>query len=145
VDASPSPDGLSALRKELRTRYENMAPLLEPFLERSPLLKGCVYIAKGRCGRAGCHCAKGALHTSTVLAYRGGGRQCNRCPPEADLPLLRGWTSAYQRFRKARVQWAKEAGGVLKTAALLEQARLKEGERLFRKTEVGKKMRRSSP
>jgi len=144
METSPSPAALSALRKELRTRYEDMGPLLDRFLERFPMLKGCVYVSKGRCGQARCPCAKGALHPSTVLAYRGAGRQRNRHPSPEELPLLRRLTSAYQSFRQARAQWGKEARTVLEKIALLERARLQEGERQFRATEAGKSVVRRS-
>jgi len=136
-----SADQISAVRKRIRELHDEMGRLLEGFLKRAPLLKGCVYESRHRCGKSGCACARGALHVATVLAYRGQGKQRNRHPAGRELVLVRQMTSDYQRFRRARARLVKAFQELLGQVALLERERVAEGERRFRTTDTGRCLR----
>ncbi len=85
---------LSTLRSQLLAVPPQLQELLETFLAREPLLPGSLYTLRRRCGKPSCHCARGELHASTVLSYRGQGRPQNITPPEAQLDEVRKLTDA---------------------------------------------------
>lgn len=131
---------LSAARKGIHQLQQAMEDDLRVFLERTPLLKGRLYEAQTRCGKPGCRCNRGELHTAMVLSYRGGEKQYNRCPPSQDIPLLREMTCRYQDFRQARARLVKTSRELLEQIGVMERERLALGERRFRKTETGKRV-----
>lgn len=131
---------LSAARQRLRQLQEAMEQDLQVFLKSGALLKGRLYEARTRCGKPGCRCLDGELHTATVLSYRGGGKQYNRCPAERDMRLLGQMTDHYQAFRQARARWVKASHELLEQIGVIERERLAQGEEKFRKTETGKRV-----
>lgn len=136
-----SPDELSRIRQRVRDLYQEMDQMLQVFLGRAPLLKGCVYESRRRCGKVGCICAKGQLHTSKVLAYRGEGKQRNLSPSKTEIGALEEMTSAYQRFRRLRARWVKVSTELLGCIDLLERHRVELGNERLRGTETGRKAR----
>ncbi|MCK4306023.1 MAG: hypothetical protein KAY24_17420 [Candidatus Eisenbacteria sp.] len=131
---------LSAARKRIHQLQQAMEDDLRVFLERTPLLKGRLYEAQTRCGKPGCRCNRGELHTAMVLAYRGGEKQYNRCPADQDIPLLHEMTGRYQDFRQARARLVKASRELLEQIGVMERERLALGEERFRKTETGKRV-----
>jgi len=131
---------VSAARKRIGDLHEEMRGLLEVLLRRRSLLRGCVYESRRRCGNPACRCVRGELHSSTVLAYRGRGRQRNLSPSGKELALVRKMTADYQRFRRSRARLVKAFQGLLDGVAVLEREGLAEGERRFGKTETGGKI-----
>lgn len=127
------PDPLSSLRLQLRSLEPQFPLLLETFLGRSPLLRGSLYTLRRRCGKPTCRCARGALHASTVLAYRGQGGPRNLAPAPEQLPALRQLTDDYRRFRQARRQLRRLQRQLLALLDRIEAARLAHGERRFQK------------
>jgi len=131
---------LSAARKRARQLQQAMEKDLRVLLKHGALLKGRLYQARTRCGKPGCHCMDGELHTATVLSYRGGAKQYNRCPAEQDVQLLGQMTDHYQAFRQARARWVKASQALLEQVAVIERERLAQGEEKFRKTETGQRV-----
>ena len=131
---------LSAARRRIRQLEQAMEQDLQVLLKRGPLLKGRLYQAQTRCGKPGCRCLRGELHTAMVLAYRGGAQQYNRCPADQDMPLLGEMTSRYQGFRQARARLVKTSRELLEQIGVMERERLVLGEKRFRKTETGKRV-----
>ena len=131
---------LSAARRRIRQLEQAMEQDLQVLLKRGPLLKGRLYQAQTRCGKPGCRCLRGELHTAMVLAYRGGAKQYNRCPADPDRLLLGKMTDRYQGFRQARARWVKAMQEILEQAGVIEHERLAQGEEKFRKTETGKRV-----
>jgi hypothetical protein len=131
---------LSAARRRLRQLQEAMEKDLRILLRPGALLKGRLYQARTRCGKPGCHCVDGELHTATVLSYRGGTKQYNRCPAEQDVQLLGRMTDQYQEFRQARARWVKASQEFLEHLGVIERERLSQGEAKFRKTETGRRV-----
>ena len=127
------PHDLSALRSQLLTVPAQLQELLETFLAREPLLPGSLYTLRRRCGKPNCHCARGELHASTVLSYRGQGRPQNITPPAEKLAEVRKLTDAYRQFRQARTQLLRLQKQLLTLLDRLEAARVQEGERRFQK------------
>jgi Family of unknown function (DUF6788) len=65
---------LSLLRSQLNQAPQQLAALLALCFGRESLLPGSMYTLRRKCGKPNCHCARGALHESTILSYRGQGR-----------------------------------------------------------------------
>lgn len=129
---------LSTARRRIRRLQEAMEQDLQILFKRAPMLKGRLYQAQTRCGKPGCRCARGELHRATVLAYRGGQKQQNRCPADQDTLLLGRMTDHYRDFRQARARWVKATEEFLQQLEVIEGERLAQGEEKFRKTETGK-------
>jgi hypothetical protein len=124
---------LSSFRRQFLELQEQLSPLLETFLGREPLLPGTLYTLRRRCGKPACHCARGKLHASTVLSYRGQGRPQNITPPPEQVPAVQKLTDDYRQFRQARTQLLRLQRQVLKLIDGIEAARVQEGERRFQK------------
>jgi hypothetical protein len=124
---------LSDLRSQLRQSQQELQTLLEAFLGRESLLPGSVYILRRKCGKKNCRCARGELHESTVLSYRGQGRTQNVSPPPEQIPTLRKLTGDYRHCRQARAQLVRLQQQMLKVVDALEAARVQQGEAQFRK------------
>jgi hypothetical protein len=105
---------LSDLRSQLRQTQQELQALLEAFLGRESLLPGSVYILRRKCGKKNCHCARGELHESTVLSYRGQGRTQNVSPPPEQIQTLRKLTGDYRHCRQARAQLVRLQQQMLK-------------------------------
>ena len=127
------PHDLSSLRLQLRDLQQQLPRLLETFLGREPLLPGSLYTLRRRCGKPTCRCARGELHASTVLAYRGQGGPRNLTPTPEQLPAVRELTDDYRRFRQARTQLLRFQRQLLTLIDRIEAARVAQGERQFQK------------
>lgn len=124
---------LSSLRSQLTQAQQLLAGLLDDCFGRQPLLPGSLYTLRRKCGKPNCRCARGELHESTVLSYRGQGRPQNISPPPEQIDTLRAMTDDYRRVRQARaklVRWQRE---LLKLVDALQAARVQLGEAEFQK------------
>lgn len=124
---------LSVLRREVLDLQKQLAPLLQSFLGREPLLPGSVYTLRRRCGKPNCRCARGEPHASTVLSYRGEGRPRNITLPPEQLREVRELTEDYRAFRKARTRVVRLVDQLLDLLDRIEAARVEEGKRRFQK------------
>jgi len=71
-----------------------------PSLEE--VVRGSVVERRLRCGKAGCRCARGQLHTATYLSVTfAGGRTEQISLPAELVPLVRRWVVNYQVWWKA--------------------------------------------
>ena len=64
----------SQLRQTLLHLAGEIKGLVEPFFSDRPVIKGTVYELKRRCGKPGCKCARGELHTRMVVSASEGGK-----------------------------------------------------------------------
>lgn len=95
-----TPQDLSSFRSQVLDLKPQLPALLESFLGREPLLPGSFYTLRRRCGKPTCHCARGELHASIVLSYRGEGRPQNITLPPEQLREVRKLTEDYRAFRQ---------------------------------------------
>lgn len=123
---------LSSLRSQLLEAQQELPQLLEASLGREPLLRGSLYTLRRKCGKSNCHCARGELHESTVLSYRGQGRPRNISPGPEQLGALRVMTDDYRRCRQARAKLLRWQRQLLQLVDALEAARVQQGEAQFR-------------
>jgi hypothetical protein len=124
---------LSSFRRQLHELQQQLPALLQSFLGREPLLPGSMYTLRRRCGKPTCHCARGELHASTVLSYRGQGRPQNITPPPEQVSNVQKLTDDYRQFRQARSQLLRLQRQVVELIDGIEAARVQEGERRFQK------------
>lgn len=122
---------LSSLRAQLSDLTENIQRLRQDFLGREPLLPGSVYALKRRCGKPTCRCAKGHLHHTEVLSYRGGQRPQNITPRPGQLEAFKELTDAYRRFRQARAELVKLHQQMMQVIDGIEAERVRQGKRKF--------------
>ncbi|MFQ5351912.1 MAG: DUF6788 family protein [Candidatus Binatia bacterium] len=130
----------SQTRQRIAELYKEMGQILEVFLRRQPLLKGCLYDSRRRCGKPGCVCTKGQLHSSKVLAYRGEGKQQNLYPSGREVETLGKMTSEYQQLRRLRARWVKLNQELLACLGLLECYRLEVGKKRLRRSKTGRRL-----
>jgi hypothetical protein len=135
---------LSSLRRQLDQAQQLLPGLLQVCFERTPLLPGSVYSLRRKCGKPTCHCARGDLHESTVLSYRGEGRSQNLIPAAEHLDSLCRMTQDYRQCRQARVRLRRWFAQLLQLVDALQAARVQLGNAQFRKQRAAK-ARRSPP
>ena len=122
---------LSSLRRQLTQAQQQLAAVLQDCFGREPLLPGSLYTLRRKCGKPHCRCARGELHESTVLSYRGQGRPRNISPAPEQMDRLRQMTDDYRRVRQARaklVRWQRE---LLQLVDALQAARVQQGQAEF--------------
>jgi hypothetical protein len=124
---------LSSLRSQLKQAQQQLPGLLEECFGREPLLPGSLYTLRRKCGKPNCRCARGELHESTVLSYRGQGRPQNISPPPEQIESWRQMTDDYRRVRQARAKLVRWQRQLLALVDALESARVQEGEAEFQK------------
>lgn len=134
---------LSSLRSQILKVQEQLPQLLQDCLARESLLPGSLYALRRKCGKPNCRCARGELHESTVLSYRGNGRPRNISPPPERLDSLRSMTHAYRRCRQARAKLARWQRRLLTLVDALEAARVQQGEFEFRKLGLSPSVKKS--
>ena len=67
-------------------------------------LPGVVCAQRVRCGKAGCHCARGPGHVAYYRFWREGGRLRKRYVKRADLAAVRAACEARQQERRELVK-----------------------------------------
>ena len=81
-------------KKTLLLRRERLVQKLPPLSE---LIRGSLIERHLRCGKLGCHCAKGAGHRAWYLTVTfSGGRTEQVTVPPALVPVIRGWLKNYE-------------------------------------------------
>lgn len=85
-----------------RTRdlQQQLAPLLETFYSRKPILPGSLYTLRRRCGKPSCHRASDSCQHRPGLPWPG--RSANLTPTPEQLPTVRQLQPC-RRFRKTRL------------------------------------------
>ncbi len=124
---------LSSLRSQLTQAQQQLTALLEDCFGREPLLPGSLYTLRRKCGKPNCRCARGELHESTALSYRGQGRPQNISPPSDQIDSLRTMTDDYRRVRQARAKLVRWQRQLLTLVDALQAARVQLGEAEFQK------------
>jgi hypothetical protein len=117
---------LSRLRQSLSELAQEIQGLIPIFSERAPLMKGTVYEQKRKCGKPGCHCATGELHTSMILSRSEEGRTKLAAIPSGFLTDYQILTNRYQRFRRARARLGQIYKTMIELIDQLEESRRKD-------------------
>jgi len=112
-----------------RTR-QNICGLIEHLQSQAqrmmgtvPLVRGSFYRYRRRCGKAGCRCARGALHAGQAFAICTGGRQRTLPLAGVDREELSRHVGTYRDLRRVRAEMVRAFGELLEAVDKLEQLR----------------------
>jgi hypothetical protein len=94
----------SRLRQTLLQLAGEVEGLVKPLFSDRPVMKGTVYELKRKCGKPGCKCARGELHTRMVLSASEGGKTRLRVIPHGFLGEVQQKVRRYQEFRRVRAR-----------------------------------------
>jgi len=92
----------SHLRQSLKRLSDEARKLIEPSFSNKPVVKGSVYELKRKCGKPGCKCAQGELHSRMVLSASEKGKTRLRVIPHGFLVDVKIKVRRYQELRRAR-------------------------------------------
>lgn len=94
----------SRLRQTLLQLAGEIEGLVKPFFSNLPVMKGTVYALKRKCGKPGCKCARGELHTRMVLSASEGGKTRLQVIPHGSLGEVQEKVRRYQELRRVRAR-----------------------------------------
>ena len=94
----------SQLRHSLRRLSDELRQLINPSFSDKPVIKGSVYELKRKCGKAGCKCSKGELHSRMVLSASEKGRTRLRVIPDGLLAEVQIKVKRYKKLRHTRAR-----------------------------------------
>jgi hypothetical protein len=94
----------SQLRHSLRRLSDELRQLINPSFSDKPVIKGSVYELKRKCGKPGCKCAQGELHSRMVVSASEKGKTILRVIPHGFLVEIQAKVRRYQELRRARAQ-----------------------------------------
>jgi len=95
---------VSRMRQSLPRLLNHMRRLVEPYFSDRPVIKGTVYELRRRCGKPGCKCTRGELHTSMVVSASEKGKTRLRGIPRGFLGEVQEKVRRYQELRRARAR-----------------------------------------
>jgi len=104
IQTRPDRERFSRLRQSLLHLANDLKGLVDPFFSDRPVIKGTVYQLKRRCGKAGCKCARGQLHTRMVVSASEGGRTRLQVIPHGFLIEVQVKVRRYQELRRVRAR-----------------------------------------
>jgi hypothetical protein len=102
IQNSENRQKFSGLRLSLRKLSDEARKLIEPSFSDKPVIKGSVYELKRKCGKPGCKCAQGELHSRMVLSASEKGKTRLRVIPHGFLVEVKIKVRRYQELRRAR-------------------------------------------
>jgi hypothetical protein len=94
----------SQLRHSLRRLSDELRQLINPSFSDKPVIKGSVYELKRKCGKPGCKCAQGQLHSRMVVSASEKGKTILRVIPHGFLGEVQAKVGRYQQLRRARTR-----------------------------------------
>ena len=102
IQNSENRQKFSRLRQSLRRLSDEARKLIEPSFSHKTVIKGSVYELKRKCGKPGCKCAQGELHSRMVLSASERGKTRLRVIPHGFLVEVQIKVRRYQELRRAR-------------------------------------------
>ena len=102
IQNSKNRQKFSRLRQSLKRLSDEVRKLIEPSFSDKPVIKGSVYELKRKCGKPGCKCAQGELHSRMVLSASEKGKTRLRVIPHGFLVEVQIKVRRYQELRRAR-------------------------------------------
>jgi len=94
----------SQLRQTLLRLVSEIKGLVEPLFSNRPVIKGTVYELRRKCGKPGCKCARGELHTRMVVSASEGGKTRLQVIPKGFLVEVEAKVRRYQELRRVRAR-----------------------------------------
>ena len=94
----------SQLRQSLKRLSDEIRQLIDPSFSDKPVIKGTVYELKRKCGKPGCKCTQGELHSRMVVSSSEKGKTRLRVIPHGFLVEIQVKVRRYQELRRARAR-----------------------------------------
>jgi hypothetical protein len=116
----------SQLRQSLGHLSYQIRDLIRPFFSDKPVIKGSVYELKRKCGKPGCKCMEGQLHSSMVLSSSEKGRTRLRVIPRGSLLEVKRKVQRYQALRRSRSRLVQTFRKMLQVLDEMEEIRREE-------------------
>jgi hypothetical protein len=116
----------SQLRHSLRRLSDEVRQLINPSFSDKPVIKGSVYELKRKCGKAGCKCAQGELHSRMVISASEKGKTSLRVIPHGFLVEIQIKVRRYQELRHARARLVEVHRKMLRVIDEMEAMRREE-------------------
>lgn len=126
IQKSADRQKFSRLRQSLVHLGHEVSRFIEPFFSDKAVIKGSVYELKRKCGKPGCRCAKGPLHSRMVLSASEKGKTKLRAIPRGSLLEIKQKVRRYQRLRRARARLVQVHKRMLKVMDEMEAMRRQE-------------------
>ena len=116
----------SQLRHSLRRLSDEVRQLTNSSFSDKPVIKGSVYELKRKCGKAGCKCAQGELHSRMVISASEKGKTSLRVIPHGFLVEIQIKVRRYQELRHARARLVEVHRKMLRVIDEMEAVRREE-------------------
>jgi hypothetical protein len=116
----------SQLRQNLLRLASEIKGLVEPLFSDRPVIKGTVYELKRRCGKPGCKCVRGELHTRMVFSASQGGKTRLQVIPRGFLVEVKTKVRRYQELRRVRARLGEIYRKMLEVIDQMEAMRREE-------------------
>ena len=116
----------SQLRQSLAGLSSQIRQIVEPFFSDKPVIKRSAYELKTKCGKPGCKCAKGQLHSRMVLSASEKGKTKLRAIPHGFLVEVQSRVRCYQELRRARARLVEVHKQILNVMDQMEAMRREE-------------------
>jgi len=94
----------SRLRQALLHLAGEIEGLVKPLFSDRPVIKGTAYELKRKCGKPGCKCARGELHTRMVVSASEKGKTRLQVIPRGALVEVQTKVRRYQELRRVRAR-----------------------------------------
>jgi hypothetical protein len=126
IQSKANREKCSQLRQTLLRLASEIKGLVEPLFSDRPVIKGTVYELKRRCGKPGCKCARGELHTRMVVSSSEGGKTRLQVIPHGFLVEVQAKVRRYQELRRVRARLGEIYRKMLKVMDQMEAIRREE-------------------
>jgi hypothetical protein len=116
----------SRLRQTLLHLTDEIKGLIGPLFSDQPVIKGTVYELKRKCGKPGCKCAQGVLHSRMVVSASERGKTRLQVIPQGFLSEVQTKVRRYQELRRVRARLGEIYRKMLKVMDEMEAMRREE-------------------
>lgn len=122
----------SRCRQQIRDCLAELQRLAGMAQGRAPLVRGSLYTYRRRCGKSGCRCSRGEMHTGHAFSVRDAGRSRVVSTVGLDRAALTEAVYGYRELRRARAEMVRTFGEMLRQVDLMERLREVDVKRLRR-------------
>lgn len=116
----------SQLRQSLSLLTSEIREIIKPFFSDTPVIKGSVYELKRKCGKPGCKCEKGKLHSTMVISSSEKGKTRLQVIPHGLLVEVKSKVERYKKLRRSRRELGQVHQNMLEVIDEMEAMRREE-------------------
>jgi hypothetical protein len=116
----------SQLRQSLTLLSSQIREIIKPFFSDKPVIKGSVYELRRKCGKPGCQCEKGKLHSTMVLSSSEKGKTRLQVIPQGFLLEVKSKVNRYRKLRRCRRELGEVHKRMLEVMDKMEAIRREE-------------------